>query len=63
MQQKHKKFATPQTSNKCMLAALAFCSFSSAGNETWFTMQNMMLLVWQHTLSYFCKQVLVIGYV
>jgi hypothetical protein len=39
---KTQKNTTPRTSKECLLAALALCSFFSAGNATWFTLQNIL---------------------
>jgi 3-hydroxymyristoyl/3-hydroxydecanoyl-(acyl carrier protein) dehydratase len=37
---KTQKIATPQASNECLLAALAFLVLTLARNDTWFTLQK-----------------------
>jgi len=66
--QRKQKCATPQTFNKYVFDALTFCSFyfSHECNLIYVAENFMALTVWQlimRTLSYFCKEVLLIGYV
>jgi hypothetical protein len=37
---KTQKFVTPRTSNQCFLVRLHFAAFSSAGNSSWFILQE-----------------------
>jgi hypothetical protein len=66
--QQKQKYVTRRTSNKYLLAALTFCSFyfRQECGLIYIAENFVMMLVWQHTMhtsSYFCKWVLVFGYV